>query len=571
MTRHIRFWTAAAVAFLTACSAATTPPAANPPPQATVAPTVVPAIQNTTAPKPTTSSVGQATTAPAASGLSTKPLRIAATDAPSSLDPATLFGNQSLEVVQNLLDGLTAVTNDLKVVPAIGKSWDVSPDGSVYTFHLRDDVTFSNGDKVTADDFKYSWNRVADPKLASPEGFLLSVVKGAQDVMDGKATDISGVVVKDPSTLEVTLAQPAGYFPQLVSMMAYTVVDRKVIEKFGDQWTAPGNFVGTGAYLLRDYKPDQSIVLEANPTYFGQKASIQRVEIQIIKDATTQELKFEAGEIDAMTNLSAPDVVRIKADPTLSKAFHQTPLLGITWLGMRYTVAPFDKKAVREAFNYAIDKDRVIQVATAGVGQPAYSFLPPALPGFDPNLKPYTFDAAKAKAKLVEAGLGNTASFPSLKLDFPTSTVNQKVVEEVQQQLKTNLGINVTLEGLERKDYNAMFNSPSTRPTLYRQSFTLDYPDAQEPLTFLVMCGSRQNKEEFCSQEVDQLIKQGNGSSDQAKREAAYKEAARLYMESAPIVPLYYDVQTSLVAAGVRNWGWGPSLMDRLNLASWQS
>jgi ABC-type transport system substrate-binding protein len=499
--------------------------------------------------------------APAAEGG--KVFRFAIHEEPTSLDPPQQFGNTALQIGQNLFDGLTELTPDMQVVPALAESWDVSEDGLVYTFHLRPDVTFHNGKPFTANDVLCSWNRSISPDVASYSSWLMNPIKGAAAVQEGTATEAEGLKVIDDATFEVTLEQPTGYFLNLTTRWNYWVVNCDVIEEHGESWTEAGNLVGTGAYKLAEWVHDSNLVLEANADYFQGKPPIDRIELPIIPDASAQVIRYQAGEIDAMTDLLPADVQLAQADPTLQAEFTIYPILRTTWLGFNMRSEPFaDNLALREAIAYAIDRQQIIDLALSGLGQPAYTFLPPGMPCYQADILKdiYPYNPEQAQAKLAEAGYPNGEGLGdiSLTIKFGASDLNQKVFEVVQSQLNQNLGIAPTLESVPGTEYFGVLTDPADDKTLFRGSMGADYPDPQEFLELLAVSGSTTNYQGYENPEFDELVLAGNEAVDMEERCQLYQEAEQIFLNDLPIVPLYYNVQTTLVKPHVTGFQYTP-------------
>jgi len=482
--------------------------------------------------------------------------RWAVTDGPTSLDPAKLYGNRSIRIAQNLFDGLTDVDENMKVVPCIAEDWEVSEDGLTYTFHLRDDVYFSNGDQVTAHDFKYSWNRALRPETGNPHLFMMSLMKGAQAVIDGEDEEAEGIVVKDDFTLEVTLESPAAYFLSLSTRWPYWVVHEETIETHGDDWTLPENFVSTGAFLPVEIELEQKYVLEANDDYFRGRPEVDRAEIYIINDASMRMMKYEAGELDAIANMTVADIRRIKESPDLKEEMHVQPGMRTTWLAMNAQKPPFDNVTLRKAFQYAIDKEELIEVALDGMGTPAHGFLPPGMPAYEADYQPYEFDPEKGRQLLEDAGYPGGEGLPDLSIVYSANEQNQKIFEFVQAQLAENLGIEIELEALPDNAFLEVRNDPEQRPYFFRNGMGADYPDPQEFLEYFGLSETFHNFEGHRDARFDELVLAANANSDQEERIEQYQEAHHIYMENSVMVPLVHPVTVYLVKPGFDGFGY---------------
>jgi oligopeptide transport system substrate-binding protein len=473
-------------------------------------------------------------------------LRVAVEQPPDPFDPATLGDNRTIELAQNVFDGLTDVSPTTgAAVPALATSWTLSPSGKVYTFHLRKGAKFQNGDPVTAADFVYSWNRTLSPKVASPYLFFLSGIAGATAVSSGKAKAATGIKALNPTTLQVTLTTPAGYFPELVSRWPFWVVDPKVVAKYGSSWDSPPHIVGTGAYQLTNVVGDTQYTFKANPLYFAGAPKIGAVTVDVVADPTARVARYQAGEFDAVFGLSAAALRQAQDDPTLKSQLHVKQQLGTSWLGMNNAVKPFNNIKVREAFSDAIDRKSLITVALDGLGHPTGTFLPPGLPGAIANTQAASkyggYDVTKAQALLAAAGYPGGKGFPAVTIDTDNVSTDETVMQYVQAELEQNLHITIGIKSMPQNAFNALFNSPKTAPPLYSYAFSLDYPDAQEMLQYFATSGPNGfvNYEHYSSPAFDNLVNRAVATANDSKRAVLYNQAETLFMSAQPVVPLY--------------------------------
>lgn len=498
-------------------------------------------------------------TADAAGAANAGVLRVAVTQPPDSFDPAVLSDNRSIELAQNLYDGLVDVNDQMKIVPAIASHWKVSGGGKIYTFTLRKDVRFQNGDPVTAQDFVFTINRALAPSTASPDSFFLTDIAGADAVTKGKAKTASGLKALGKYTLQVTLSHPAGYFPALVSRWPAWVVDQKVVSKHAN-WAKPGTAIGTGAFQLTGSVGDSQYTFTANPRYFLGKPTLKKVVVSVLPSSTASVARYQTGEFDAVINLDSPAIQVVKSDATLKSQFHSRPLLRTVWLGMGYDRPPFNNVNVRLAFNHAIDRNALIKVAAAGQATPGSGWLPPGLPGsIAGTQKPYSYDPALAKQLLAKANYPNGKGFPSVDLYYTLGTGEyQQVFEFIQNQLQQNLGVHVGLKQMPANAFNAMMSNPAKRPVFYGFSFGADYPDAQEQTSYLGITGAGYNFENYSDKQYDRLVNAANANPNQAKRAALYAASERLRYKQAVDVVLYYPNTTWLVKPYVHGFGESP-------------
>lgn len=505
-----------------------------------------------------------------------------AEDAPT-LDPALMQDSVSINVAENFYDGLTEFKPDtLAVEPAIASSWDVSPDGSVYTFHLRKDVKFTNGDPVTAKDFVYSWNRLlANPQ--APYNYVFSDIKGANDVIASaastdttktKLTAAEGIKAVDDYTLQVTLNGPSAYFLSQTALWSYWVVNQKVIgsDPMSSAWADAGKMdgAGTGAYTVKEWAHNDHMVMIANDNYWGAvKPSVKEIDMLVIADGSTAQLRYESNQLDS-SELFTADYPRIKADPTLSKELYEAPQARTVWLGFNATDTndpvnsqssnPFaaslgDKgKALRVAIAEAIDRPDLINKALDGIGTPAYTLIPQGVPGYN-AYKAYDLNLDDAKKQLAAA----TSDPTSLNITYITRDREDqnKVAAVVQAQLKQNLGLNIGVKSVpwstfltERQDHHYNF---------HYGAWGQDYPDPQDWLYPLAYTGQSENNEGWSNKQFDTLVDQANKMADPAKladRMKLYNQAEQILLQDAFDVPLYQSQVDYMLKPGWSGWGY---------------
>lgn len=473
-------------------------------------------------------------------------LRVAVEQSPEPFDPATLGDNRSIELAQNVFDGLTAINQSNGLAsPGIAESWKVSANGKVYTFDLRSGVKFQNGDPVTAQDFVYSWNRTLSPKTASPYLFFLSGIEGAEAVSSGKAKAASGIKAINSRTLQVTLSAPAGYFPELVSRWPFWVVDPKVVAADGAKWDTPPDIIGSGPYRLTNQVGDTEYDFTSNPSYFAGAPSIKQVKVSVVPNPTSRVARYEAGEFDAVFGLASAALRQVEASSTLKQQLHIKQQLGTTWLGMNNTAKPFDNAKVREAFSDAIDRASMVKVALDGLGKPTGTFLPPGLPGAIANTSEASkygkYDPTEAKKLLEEAGYSGGKGFPNVTLETQNTASDEAITQFIQAELAQNLGIQVGLKAVPQNAFNAAFENPKTAPILYIYNFSLDYPDAQEMLQYFTTSGPEGfvNYQHYENASYNTMIEKAIATTNSTQRANEYLEAEKLFMSTEPVVPLY--------------------------------
>ena len=486
-----------------------------------------------------------------------KTLRLVVSSEPATLDPALVTDGPSIQVILHVMEGLVQWDVHNQVVPAIARSWEVSPDGRTYTFHLRDDVRFHNGRKVTAGDFEYSINRALGSRQSTVAALYLNDIVGAGEVMAGRAAKASGIRVLDERTLRLTTDAPKAYFLAKLTYPTAFAVCREAIEAGGADWCVeaeagkPNHYIGSGPFKLAAWHHYSRVELEANPDYFEGRPALDRLEIEVVGDASIRLMKYENGEADIIDGESS-DYPRLRADPDLRKEIITRESPAVFYLGLNgLKFAPFRDARVRRAFAHAIDKERIIRVILSGVGRRADGILPPGIPGFDPGLRGAGFDPAAARALLAQAGYPGGKGFPRLTLTYsPRSADLGRVCQVVVEMLKKNLGVPVGLQELEWGTF--LKEADHSNLPFYQLRWWADYLDPQDFLSIMLRSGSPNNRTGYHNPEFDRLVDAADVGRDQQERLALYRQAERLVVQDQPWVPLYFGTSIYLVKPHVR-------------------
>ena len=468
---------------------------------------------------------------------------------PPSLDPCLATDSISIDMVENLFLGLTDLAYDINtsettVIPELATSWEVSEDGLVWAFHLRKDVVWSDGKPVTAHDIEYAVRRTCDPATASNYAYVLYIIKGAKEVNTGEITDLSHIGVKavDDYTIQFALNHPAGYFPSIAGMWIARPVPKWAIEKYGDKWTEAENIVTNGAYLLKEWKHEDEIVMIKNPKYYdADKVDIDIVHSVIIVEASTAMSMYEAGEIDTVDSVPLEDVDRIKADPVLSKEYVNIPDTCTYYYGFNNTKPPMDNVLVRKAFASAINRQSLIDFVTKGGQTPATTFTCPGIFGHVPPSEgvgmPYNPEAARKY--LAEAGYPEGKGLPEVTMMFNTSESHAKIAQAIQQMWKENLGVEVNVVNQEWKVYLETLSEDA--PQIFRLGWCADYADANNWVYEVFHSTDSDNRIKWSNAEFDRTVEQAARESDPAKRYELYKRAEQILCEEeTAMVPIYF-------------------------------
>lgn len=473
---------------------------------------------------------------------------------PTTLDPAVSRESSSHSYITQVFSGLVSLNKELKVVPALAERWEVAEGGKVYTFYLRKEAVFHNGKGVTASDFKYSWERAANPRTKSPtvETYLGDIV-GLKDVVSGKAPEIQGVKVIDDYTLQVTIDGPKAYFLSKLTYPTAFVVDQDNVESGGAEWWRRPN--GTGPFRLMEWRKDDLLILARNERYYGEPTRTGYVVFRLL--AGRPMIMYENGEVDA-AGVSVNDIDRAR-DPAnpLSKELKVFPVLTLDYVAFSIDKPPFDDVKVRQAFSYAVDREKIIQRVLKGMNPIANGILPPGMPGHNQDLKGPVFDVDKAKQLIAASKYGSAASFPPIKLtiaggsgDFPD------YIAAIIQEWKQNLGVQVTVRQLEPETFSYIIKEE--RNEMMIGGWVADYPDPENFLDVLFHTGSQANDSGYSNPEIDALLDKARVEQDPAARLKMYQEIEPKLLDDAAVIPLWFAIQYVLVKPYAKDYELSP-------------
>jgi oligopeptide transport system substrate-binding protein len=483
--------------------------------------------------------------------------RLALSNEPPTLDWSLATDSVSITVIENLMDGLTRFDDELRPVPAIAESWDVSEDGRRYLFHLRRDVTWTDGRPVTAAEFEYAWKRLLDPQTASEYAYFLYPVVNAKAYNTGGVKDpnLVGVRALSPTRLEVRLERPLVYFPSLTTFMVTFPQRRDLIERFGSHWTDPQHLVTNGPFRLTDWRHEYRLTLEANARYYGGRPNLDRVLMYVVNERTTALTLYQTGDLDLVQ--LPPEAI-----PTFEgTAEHaRKPILRGYYVGFSVNKAPFTDPRIRRAFALALDREEFPKILRGGE-RAARSWVPPGMFGYEPSVG-LPFDPDRARRLLTEAGYPGGQGLPPLTYVYNTGPVNTLIAENLQAQWKRNLNVSVALDNAEWKVYlKRLQHDP---PALFRLGWGADYPDPDNFMA-LFTAGSGNNHSGWANPHYDALVAEAAAEPDPQKRLALYRETQRILTEEdVPIVPLFSDVQNVLIKPWVN--GLALNAMEVLSL-----
>ena len=480
---------------------------------------------------------------------------------PKDLDPHTTTGVPEHHIQLNLFEPLVnADPKTLVPAPGVAESWKISKDGKKYTFKLRKNAKWSNGEPVTAKDFVYSWTRLLLPATAAEYAYQGYYFKNGKAFNEGKLADASqlGFKATDDYTLEVELESPTPFFLGLMIHHSLFPVNKAVVEKHGVKWTRPENMVSNGAFALEKWEMNKVITLKKNEHYWDKAAvKLEKVNFHAVEKQDTEEKMFRSKELHTTNEVPLEKIPFWQADK--SGVYQQAPYLGIYHYWINVTKAPMDNKLIRQALNLGFDRERIVKFVTRGGQNPATAFTPPGAGGFHPKarLPKDGSQIAKAKELLAKAGYPGGKGLPVIELLYNTSDAHKKVAEAMQQMWKQNLGIEVRLVNQEWKVY---LDSQTTKNYMVsRAGWIGDYSDAN---TFLdmFMSDNGNNKAGFKNAKYDELITKAGKETNAKKRLAFFQEAEAILMEELPTVPIYVYTRVYLKSNAVK--GWHANILD---------
>ena len=483
---------------------------------------------------------------------------------PSDLDPQTVTGTGDAQIIQALFEPLVSYeTGTLAPVPALAERWEISADGLTYTFHLRHDAKWSNGDPVTAQDCVDSWRRILTPSLAADYAYFLYLLRGAEDFNKGRSADFSnvGAVARDARTLVVTLTHPAPYFLQILLNSPWRPIHLRSIAAVGDpynrstKWTLPGALVSSGPFVLKEWSLNRRVIVEKSPTYYDSaKVRLNALHFYPIDNIDAEERAFRAGQLHMTWALPLSKVVPLQREK--SPALRIDPFLETYFFRLNVRKAPLDDVRIRRALSLAIDRDAIATKILPGGRQPAPTFVSPLLVGYTPPARK-AYDPEAARRLLAEAGHARGAGLPPIEILYNNSEILRLVGEAIQQMWSRELGVEVRLSNQEKKVVFANRRAGDYQVLL--GSWTADYLDAT---TFLDMwlSDSGNNHPGWKDPAYDALAARALTIADPNARAAVLAEAETLVLDAAPIIPIYFNTHVYLLNPSVQ--GWQPTPMD---------
>ena len=467
---------------------------------------------------------------------------------PRNYDPATTLSSGDKLV----FSGLVSFDPKLNLTPDLASTWDISPDAKTYTFHLRANAKFHNGRTVTARDVIYSWERAASPKLKSDTVLTyLGDIVGVKEMYSGQADHIAGLKALDDHTLQVTIDAPKPYFILKLTLPATFVVDKDNVES-GPEWYRTPN--GTGPYRLVEWQSFKQIVYQANPDFYLGASSIPYVVINLKQGYNL----YDTGEID----LAGVDLLSANRYSDPSEPLHSELITGVSlctsYMTFDTTRPPFDDANVRKAFSMAFNRQQYIDVVFSGYALPAIGLYPPALPGFNTQLKGLPYDPEQARKLLAESKYGGPQGLPPIV--FTNAGIGTSVsanVSALAEMWERNLGVTITVENLEPNFYYDQVYK-GVHGQLFSGGWCADYPDPENFADVLFHNGAQQNTGGYSNPDLDKLLEAARVEQDVTRRIGMYQQAEQMLVDDAAALFTVHPLSYQLVKPYVKGYVFTP-------------
>ncbi len=489
-------------------------------------------------------------------------LRIQLTDQPSSLDPGQTQYSYETAVLRAISEPLLKPAPDLSgVVPAAAQSYEVANNGTVYVFHLRPTGKYWDGTPVKAQDFLYAWRRLIDPRLAAPNAtfFASAVLNGdrvsVQDPQRDAATidtalGTLGLKALDDLTFQVTLSEPDPAFAWIAAMPAGAPIRQDVVAKNADKWsTSPDTLVTNGPFKVTEMVSNDHITAVPNPHYWGPKPTLTSIDFSIVNDGAAALTKYKNGELDEIS-VQPAQASSVSGDPSFKTDLVKTPDLTVYWIAFRVTAAPLNNPKLRQAIAQAIDRDAFVKEIFQGQGAPADTFLPKGMRGYSPDPSPQKFDVAQARAALAASGV-TAQELSSVTFSYDQSSDFAKATAKfVHDQLKANLGADITLQAVEANTLGSRLGN-GTFQIAGPMGWTADYPDPADWFDIFLTSNSN-NVPLYENQQYDNFVRVARTDVQPARRDQEYQQAQLMLVADAPVVFLAQSVSWYLLRSYVR-------------------
>jgi oligopeptide transport system substrate-binding protein len=485
---------------------------------------------------------------------------------PDQIDPNQMTFSDDATIVDQCFEGLLSFSASGALQPDVATevpstaNGGISADGLTITFHLKTNVTWSDGTPVTANDFVYSIKRELSPTLACGYASFYFNIVGAQAYFSATSDTPTqqaalaaavGVSAPDDHTLVVKLNTPQVTILDCLALQNVYPVRADIIAKYGDNdWTTPPNYIGDGPYILTSWTHQNELILKANPNYWGTKPKLQEIDFMEITDANAALADYLDNQLD-IVGVPVGDYQTYLNNSSYANQKLEYTLLATFGLQFNCTKAPFNIALVRQAFACAIDRNAYITDVADGVGEVAVSWIPPGMPGYDASIgTQYAFNPTKAKQLLAQAGYADVSKLPTITYTYDNAGNNPTIAQFLQNQLKTNLGITINLNPEESNTFESDVGSSNFQ--LVWEGWGADYPDPDDWLLSEFMTGGSINTTQYSDPAFDAVAKKAETELNNTTRLSDWDQAQKILIDDAPIIPIFYTERFDLVKPWVK-------------------
>ncbi len=483
---------------------------------------------------------------------------------PPTLDPALVTDTTSAGVIVEVFNGLVSLNTDLEIVPELAESWKIEGGGTVHEFKLRKDAVFSDGSPITASDFKYSMERALLPDTeSSVSEIYLGDLAGAKEVIEGRGnvTNVRGVEAVDERTLRLTIDAPKAYFLAKLTYPTAFVVKKANVESGGDSWTEKP--VSSGPFVLSEYRIGQRMVLSRNDKYWGRKAYLDRVVLNLAGGQSMA--MYENDEVD-ITGVGLADLERVQdpAEPLNKDLITVPPSFSLSYIGFHVQKPPFDDPKFRQALTHAVNKELIAEQVYSNLVVPAYGILPPNFPGYSDKVEGLKFDPEKAKQLLAESKYADKATRPRIVVTIPGTGGSPGLdIEVIADMWKKVLDVDIEIQQVEWATYLQDLNRKRLQ-AFGGLGWEADYPDPQDFIDVLFYSTSAGNHSAYVDSLVDGNVLGARTEQDVAKRVQLYNEAEQKIINDAPWLPMWFDTDSkALIKPWVKNYKFTPIIVPK--------
>jgi oligopeptide transport system substrate-binding protein len=485
---------------------------------------------------------------------------------PYTLDPATSAESTSHQFVTQIFSGLYRFDDDLAPQPDIAKSYKLSDDGKTYTFTLRPEAVFQDGKKLTAADVKYSWERACYPETQSTTAATyLGDIAGADDVLAGKAREMSGLRILDDYTLQVSIDAPRSYFIYKLAYPTSFIVDSADVAKGTGWWHSPN---GSGPLKLAEWETSSVLRLDRNDRYYGTRPALKSV-IFHLWSGVPMDL-YETGQIDATgVGLGNIEKATDRSGPFYAD-LHVSPELSFTYIGFNTAQPPFDDANIRRAFSLAVDKEKIVSLVFKDMVTRADGILPPGMPGYNEALRGLEYNVAEARRLIAASKYGDVSKLPAITIT--TAGRGGQIatyLEALVYQWRENLGVEVTVRQVEPERF--LYNLSTETDEMFDMAWIADYPHPQDFLDVLFHTGADINYGKYSNAVVDDLLDRAGVETDSVRSHELYRQAEQMLVDEAACLPLVFGRNYELVSSYVKGYRTNALGLVRLDQVSVES